>query len=316
MADSESWQQQPRKQSRKADIEDDEDWTRITDLRERRKIQNRLSQRTYHLAKPSESIGSNKDTFATRSRKTDSNLAVEYDMPPVSNVGEANNLHGIHAAAQSFANIATHPSQGLEHFDPSTDMDHLSSFGNFSSFLSSQDLQPMAADHDHGTSTLCGEMSQISRGFGYMKNSNEQQQMMMIPQGKSTLHLAVEHGHISIASLILQRGVSSNCEDDNGQTPLHLAAKNGTAEIIDLLLDRGADTDAADHAGRTPLHLAAQYNNEMAVERILATAPKIDRKDKTGRTALYDAIERGDERVVELLLMRGADVHIKHHLAE
>lgn len=135
-------------------------------------------------------------------------------------------------------------------------------------------------------------------------------------EGKSTLHVAVERGHLRIITLILESGISINCRDDSDQTPLHLAAKCHWPGVTELLLARGAELHCKDRQGRTPLHVAAQVDNEMSLRTLLAKHPsQVDCKDASGKTPLYYAIESSNERMVQLLLEEGADVHVVARVA-
>lgn len=75
-------------------------------------------------------------------------------------------------------------------------------------------------------------------------------------KGKTPLHLAAEHGHAKIASLLLEKNIDINQADHNGQTALHIAALNGHQEMTRLLIKEGADIDKLDNQGHTALYLA------------------------------------------------------------
>ncbi|WP_250296544.1 hypothetical protein [Wolbachia endosymbiont of Oedothorax gibbosus] len=57
----------------------------------------------------------------------------------------------------------------------------------------------------------------------------------------------------------LDKGVSSNIQDNQGRTPLHYLCskyyKNDSVEIAKLLLRRGADPDSKDQSGKKPIDL-------------------------------------------------------------
>ncbi|KAL4987985.1 ankyrin repeat-containing domain protein, partial [Aspergillus falconensis] len=57
--------------------------------------------------------------------------------------------------------------------------------------------------------------------------------------GRTPLHIAVEHGHLALTRLLLERGARDNMVD--GRTALQKAKVAGHSDIIQLLVDRGAE---------------------------------------------------------------------------
>ena len=60
--------------------------------------------------------------------------------------------------------------------------------------------------------------------YNFSKNPNNK-------FGRTTLHLAAEHGHLEICQLICENISSLNSRSDCGRTPLHQAAIEGHLEI-------------------------------------------------------------------------------------
>jgi ankyrin repeat protein len=72
--------------------------------------------------------------------------------------------------------------------------------------------------------------------------------------GKTLLHVASEHGHVEIVTLLLERGAEIMGRADGGLTALHLAAGNGHRRVAELLLENGAELNALDtYHNSTPL---------------------------------------------------------------
>jgi uncharacterized protein len=65
-----------------------------------------------------------------------------------------------------------------------------------------------------------------------------------------------EPSALSIASLLLDRGVSANDSNQLGETALHGAARMGYPLVARLLVGRGARVDARNRKGETPLAVA------------------------------------------------------------
>ena len=93
-----------------------------------------------------------------------------------------------------------------------------------------------------------------------------------------------EHG-VSIARLLLRRGVDVNASAEDLVTPLHSAAINGRLEIARVLLDHGASPKAETETRETVLHyvLVGKYDSE---------------KHRVG--------------IAQLLLEHGVDVHVQN----
>jgi ankyrin repeat protein len=87
--------------------------------------------------------------------------------------------------------------------------------------------------------------------------------------GQTPLHLAAEHCHSNVVSLLLRKGAKINIQASDDETPLHLAAQEGCEEVVKLLLAKGADTSAKDKQGRTPLDRARQWKQTNIVSLLL-----------------------------------------------
>jgi ankyrin repeat protein len=152
-------------------------------------------------------------------------------------------------------------------------------------------------------------------------------------EGAAPLHLAVQGGHIGVASFLL----SKNClidqhwvgKNKTGDTPLHIAVRSGNTDIITLLhrykanvnlpnfhkstYAQGGWTCAGADLGplhQTALHIAVEEGDEDLVKFLLeefGSDVMMDVEDFDGRTALHYAIEMQDSEMVSLLLGHSAD---------
>lgn len=120
--------------------------------------------------------------------------------------------------------------------------------------------------------------------------------------GDTALHYAALAGHIPLARLLLDAGVSVNVVSGKlAATPLHCAAVHGRHRMIEYLLSRGANVDARDAEGLTPLQYASLRNRSPTVELLAGFGAR--------PADLFDAINAGDVRQLLALLRGGANVN-------
>ncbi|KAL1725750.1 hypothetical protein EV714DRAFT_277196 [Schizophyllum commune] len=124
----------------------------------------------------------------------------------------------------------------------------------------------------------------------------------------TTLHLAAEHGHLVITSLLLERGADIAVRTKWQETPLMIAARNGRNDVVRLLLDHGAGIEDCDENGFTSLHQAARRGHLGTVSFLLARDAHIAGRTEQQDTPLTLAARSGQEDVVRLLLDKGADI--------
>ncbi|KAF7690160.1 CARD- and ANK-domain containing inflammasome adapter protein [Silurus meridionalis] len=152
------------------------------------------------------------------------------------------------------------------------------------------------------------------------------------------LHLAAEHGQVSVINLLLRQGAKLDLRDRMGCTALHKASEMGHTSAVLALIRAGADIYATDQALKTPQHLAAQNGHENTVrtlvleerrnfknqttflhmaaidddsvfaEILLRNDASVDTCDGQTKTALFHAISRGNEKTAAVLLQAGANV--------
>ncbi|KAK5717515.1 Ankyrin repeat domain-containing protein 61 [Elasticomyces elasticus] len=84
-------------------------------------------------------------------------------------------------------------------------------------------------------------------------------------KGQTPLHLAVEHGLVTMVALLLRCEANVEVSTVEGLTPLHICALGGNthAQIATLLLDKGASLKALTHPPQclTPFEVARHFNH-------------------------------------------------------
>lgn len=120
--------------------------------------------------------------------------------------------------------------------------------------------------------------------------------------GHTSLHLASQHRHITIVSLLLKYGADVNHKNNEGETPLLHVSQDGCIEGVQLLLENGADVNLASDNGLTALYIAAQNGHVPVVKLLLENGTDVNLASNEKVAPLYIAAQEGHTEVVALLL--------------
>ncbi|XP_067849426.1 receptor-interacting serine/threonine-protein kinase 4 [Heptranchias perlo] len=144
-----------------------------------------------------------------------------------------------------------------------------------------------------------------------MKLLQPQDVDLILDDGMSLLHYAVQLGNEEAVRLLLLYNANPNVANKRGSSPLHLAAEKNLKVIVELLLGKKANINTKDEDQWTPLHFAAQSGEETLLRLLLDRNASTNEVDFEGRTALHVACQHSHENVVRVLLSRGANVQAK-----
>ncbi|XP_078416454.1 receptor-interacting serine/threonine-protein kinase 4 [Cetorhinus maximus] len=144
-----------------------------------------------------------------------------------------------------------------------------------------------------------------------MKLLQPQDVDLILDDGMSLLHYAVQLGNEEAVRLLLLYNANPNIPNKRGSTPLHLAAEKNLKVIAELLLGKKVNINAKDEDQWTPLHFAAQSGEETLSRLLLDRNASTNEVDFEGRTALHVACQHSHENVVRVLLSRGANALAK-----
>ena len=119
----------------------------------------------------------------------------------------------------------------------------------------------------------------------------------------TALNRAIDHGHLAVVRLLLQRGANVRVLDTYDRTIVHSAAVNGQTEILRILFERptGVDINAQGTNGRTALHDAAYFNYCETVKILVENGARTDIHDGADRSPLGVAKDMNNLEALELL---------------
>jgi len=100
--------------------------------------------------------------------------------------------------------------------------------------------------------------------------------------GRTSLTMAVMHGHHRIVELLLDAGANPDDADDQGMRAVIWAANRGYMTIIDSLVAHGANLDSRNAKGESALFYTQRLN---VTEHLLALGADPCLKDLSGNTA-------------------------------
>ena len=152
--------------------------------------------------------------------------------------------------------------------------------------------------------------------------------------GKTSLHLAAEHGRVACVRLFLDRNTDIAMRDEDGYTALHLGIARGHLEVVreictsiiqrssirresELRSEQPQPTtnpadilNVPDRAGNTPLHTAVSTNQQRMLLLLLQFGQgflDLELQNLQGWTALHMAAAMGHAEMIKILLDNSAD---------
>ncbi|KAA3677214.1 60kDa lysophospholipase [Paragonimus westermani] len=122
--------------------------------------------------------------------------------------------------------------------------------------------------------------------------------------GRSTLHRAVRHGHLSATKFLLEHGVSVHTRDLWGKTPIDYAIQspNTTPALIRLLLEAGARLSFTDFQVPRAVNAAAAAGDIKRLQLYRLAGCALEEWDAEGRNSLHVAVANRQLSTVEFLI--------------
>jgi hypothetical protein len=163
-------------------------------------------------------------------------------------------------------------------------------------------LENMKLDFDDATFTSAVQNGNVEAVKLFLKAG-----MPPVIYGKSALWTAVEFGHVEVAQVLIDAGLSVNETGDYGETMM-MKAINGKLAMVETLIKAGADVNKPNDYKIAPLAAAAEQGKTDVVQALLKAGANVKARNTYGGTALQVAVLRGYKDLVKILIDAGADV--------
>ncbi|KAL8160500.1 hypothetical protein V2J09_002037 [Rumex salicifolius] len=134
-------------------------------------------------------------------------------------------------------------------------------------------------DTDTHNAVSSGPMGPVFSTYVHEEESGNELKM-------DAVHAFAREGDVDNLLKCIENGVSVDLKDSEGRTSLHWAVDRGHLNIIELLTSRNADVNAKDNEGQTPLHYAVVCDRENIAEFLIKHNADADIKDNDGESAV------------------------------
>lgn len=167
----------------------------------------------------------------------------------------------------------------------------------------------------YGLSDICQQLIERMKICGTIEITS----MISSPKwqdsdGYTPFQLALIHGHVDCASIIVRSNTISNDDVMKMALVLRICTKLNHLESLKLLLEIGVDPTICDENGESILQAAARFGHRECTATLLETPQMRSminyQDDLLSSTALIDACRSGHIRIVELLARAGANAEI------
>jgi len=160
----------------------------------------------------------------------------------------------------------------------------------------------------------------IEQGANVNFTRSDLQGNFITERGQTALWWAANHGHLSLAKMLIQQGAIVDSPDHYGGTPLTTAASAGHLEMVRYLVGQGADIHAELTTvgpsnlpdGRKALHLAVRNGHMPVVKYLIEVGSDPNEPGGSGDTPLMLAVQDNFYDLADLLIQHGADANAKH----
>ncbi|KAH0385225.1 hypothetical protein KCU92_g3693, partial [Aureobasidium melanogenum] len=320
----------PTSQTNAEQISDSEDWTKLTDLNERRRIQNRLAQRSRRKKlKMLESRGnSSKRTpsQASNSPEPTSRNAKSADWPEslrdikslLSQIDQTKTrLQEYLSSISTVVQEAPIPVANAWESWPNMDDENLNTlYRGIETLESNSDLVSLNAttfSQAHGSGDIA-----VTESVAVIKAPMAGPLLTPPASVSSRSSICGTNSMLqqSPYTLSAPSDVCFAAINDHGNTALHIAVRNRHQSIIRLLVETGTDINSRNKQQMTALQIAISSADTSIAQLLLELGADVTGTTPSGETVLHLAARTGDVAMVESLLQHCVSINVRNHCGE
>ncbi|BCS20159.1 ankyrin repeat domain-containing protein [Aspergillus puulaauensis] len=299
-----------------------DEWQHLEDLNQRRRVQNRLSQRNRRTNLRNQNQRRDTTTNTTKKPSEPSKQTRQFFwVPPNTSTVRGELL----TKRNTNTNNKSHTNPKSDSISRPSDPDSEIPLGTSWPEIWDSSLHGKSADGGHGgDGEMDGWIDNLMRPLAVMPIEEEMLQCgSPIPGFDATITFDVGDGNpvsVESDSCKVPAPVSTsqcNMQDMDrdrdhffGYAALHVAASRGHLPIVQLLTERGMPVDQLSSENETALHVAAEKGHFAVARFVLERGAQPHRTNQHGQTALHVAAAHGHCDIVRLLCGYLADLNV------